>query len=73
MSEGRTKLHCCSDEHLLIVGSGSDIEVLDVKRKKWKDVKFPNNYATISGITILGDRVYMYLANISIQLTGIVQ
>ena len=59
MSEGRTNLCCCSDEHLLIVGSGSNIEVLDVKRKEWKGVKFPNNYGTISGITILGDRVYV--------------
>ena len=59
MSEGRTNLHCCSDEHLLIVGSGSDMEVMDVKRKKWKSVKFPNDYGNISGITILGDRVYV--------------
>ena len=59
MSEGGTNLRCCSDEHLLIVGSGSDMEVMDVKRKKWKGVKFQNNYATISGITIVGDRVYV--------------
>ena len=60
MSECGTNVRCYNDEHLLIVGSGpGNMEVMDVKRKKWKSVKFPNDYGEISAITIVGDRVYV--------------
>ena len=60
MSECRANVRCYNDEHLLIVGSGSgNMEVMDVKRKKWRSVKFPNDYGEISAMTILDDRVYV--------------
>ena len=59
MSECRANVCCYNDDHLLIVGLESNMEVMDIKRKKWKSVKFPNDYGEISAMTILGDRVYV--------------
>ena len=59
MSECRENVRCYNDDHLLIVSSGSNIEVMDIKRRKWKSVKFPNDYGQVSAMTILGDRVYV--------------
>ena len=57
MHTSRQNLCCCSDERLLVVGSKymNTIEIMDTKKLMWKTVNFPNNYGTISSITIVGD------------------
>ena len=61
MHTSRQNLCCCSDERLLVVGSKymNTIEIMDTKKLMWKTVNFPNNYGTISSITIVGDWVYV--------------
>ena len=61
MCESRENPCCCSDEHLLVVGSSyaNTIEIMDINKLKWKSVNFPNNYGVISSMTILGDSVYV--------------
>ena len=56
---------CCSDGCLLVVGSRymNTLEIMDTKKLKWKTVNFPNNYGTISSITIVGDWVYVLNRN----------
>ena len=63
MLESRESPCCCSNECLLLVGSGGagtcTLEIMDTKKLEWKNGNFPNNYGCISSMTILGDRVYV--------------
>ena len=65
MGKARVNVHCCSDERLLVVGSQftNTMEVMDVTKKTWKDVKFLNDYGQIASMTILGDRLYVVSSN----------
>ena len=60
--KGKVKV-CYSKEYLVVANKPMfrqpNMEVMDVKTKKWNSVKFSNNYGNITRMTILGDRVYV--------------
>lgn len=67
--KGKVKV-CYSEEYLVVVNryySQSNMEVMDVKTKKWNSIKFLNDYGNISRMTILGDRVYVLSTDDSIN------
>ena len=53
---------CYNKEYLVVANSipfQTNMEVMVVKTRKWKNVKFVNNYGKISRMIIVGDRVYV--------------